>query len=124
MDAIVDVCTPVRGLYRISALLLLSLAPLQVSFPSRACSTPADTKLLVRTVAHALSIYRDEHRQCPKALRSLVDERYLTRLPLDAWGRPLRFECRDLCFENEIEVESAGADGRFGTLDDIHVSEF
>ena len=40
---------------------------------------------------------------------------YLRGMPLDAWGRPLRYRLPD----GKPTVESAGADGRFDTGDDV-----
>ena len=53
---------------------------------------------------------------CP-TLKQLVDEKQLDtgQSNTDSWNQPYRFTCRD----NQVKVESSGADHRFGTTDDI-----
>jgi hypothetical protein len=48
---------------------------------------------------------------------------YLEYLPRDAWGREFRYACPPAKSRNKeaSEISSAGADGRFGTRDDITV---
>jgi hypothetical protein len=54
-------------------------------------------------------------------LQVVHGQRYLTTVPRDAWGRPLRLVCPSRhAGHAPCDVSSAGHDGIFGTGDDIN----
>jgi hypothetical protein len=59
----------------------------------------------------------DRDGECPEDLRVLVQQRYLSTAPVDAWGRPLRHTCTT----DEPRVWSVGPDGREGTEHDLQI---
>lgn len=52
---------------------------------------------------------------------NIWERQYLEYLPRDAWGREFRYACPPAgeADKGRYEIVSAGADGRFGTRDDI-----
>lgn len=80
----------------------------------RACTAVHNPKIVLHTVEESLVHYRADHAQpCPPSLQALVDEHYLTRLPLDQRRRPLLYVCPG----SHVPPSAAGKDGRFGTGD-------
>jgi general secretion pathway protein G len=68
------------------------------------------TRLTMKNVENALDLYRLQHNRYPSAsegLDVLVAERFLKESPLDAWGRPLRYELMN----GEPLLSSLGMDG-------------
>src|SRR5690242_1287077 len=52
------------------------------------------TRATLLVVRRAVDAYRADHEgKCPKQLEELETAGYLSDLPDDAWGRPLRFTC-------------------------------
>jgi hypothetical protein len=84
------------------------------------CGCIRNTNIWIHTVEQAMAHYQTDHANpCPPSLQTLVDERYLSRLPRDEWGQPLRMTCPGSRNGAEVDVVSAGKDGRFGTADDV-----
>jgi hypothetical protein len=83
-------------------------------------SRAGDTRVTVKTVERALVHWQaDNEATCPGDVGVLVEENYLTHPARDAWGHPLRFVCPGAHRTAGADVSSAGADGVFGTADDI-----
>jgi general secretion pathway protein G len=80
---------------------------------ARVKSTKADAQALRSAVMLYIA---DNPRGCP-TVEDLVTERYLdgSKRTADAWDVPFQVSCED----GDIAVVSAGADGEFGTEDDI-----
>src|SRR5579859_360789 len=84
------------------------------------CSV-CDSRLGVHTVEQAVIHYQtDNPDACPRTLGTLVDDKYLMKTPLDAWGQPLLFVCPGVHNPDGADITSAGRDHLFGTADDIH----
>jgi len=65
---------------------------------------------VVAEAAHTrFPAWRASHRGCPRFAGELLDE------PVDPWSHAYRV----VCSGDRVVVTSAGADGRFGTADDI-----
>jgi hypothetical protein len=80
-----------------------------------------NTKTLIQSVQEALAHYRVDHaNSCPPSPEALVVEHYLTRVPRDEWGQPLRLICPGSHDSERADIASAGRDRRFGTSDDIN----
>ena len=78
------------------------------------------TRASLSTAGRALSSYRAEHGgSCPRELGELVAGGYAYDLPVDAWGRPLRFACPGRKDSKGIDVWSDGPDGLPGGLDRV-----
>jgi hypothetical protein len=78
------------------------------------CSNgPSKTQIAEKVVADAAQArfpaWRASHRGCPRFAGELLDE------PVDPWSHAYRV----VCSGDRVVVTSAGADGRFGTADDI-----
>jgi hypothetical protein len=87
------------------------------------CGHVRNTKVIIHTVEQAMVHYRVDHADpCPPSLQALVDGHYITKLPRDEWGQPLRFTCPGLhaSGDADADVVSAGKDRRYGTADDIN----
>jgi hypothetical protein len=94
-------------------------------FQPRCHDCVGSTKAMIRTVGAALIHYQtDSGQRCPQRLDVLVREQYLTKEPVDAWQRPLEFVCPGEHDPEGADIASAGADGKFGTADDIHSWDF
>jgi general secretion pathway protein G len=74
------------------------------------------TKSRLATVRGAVEMYLAENDDCP-TIEVLVSERYISKKPEDAWGRPFIIECEE--GGEEVRVISIGPDGAQGTEDDI-----
>jgi len=78
------------------------------------------TRAALLVVRRALDAYRADHDgRCPKQLDELETARYLTDLPDDAWGRPLRLVCPSRREGVAYDLSSDGPDGEPGGLDRI-----
>lgn len=96
------------------------------------CCTPKNktTRLKLKSVENALWQYSIDHGYPShfEGLGVLVEppggeKPYLRRMPRDAWSRPIAYIGPDVARlrgEGPFIVLSAGADGRFGTEDDIY----
>jgi len=57
---------------------------------------------------------------CPADLQSLMTwNRQLDSVPMDKWGHPYQYMGPDSAPDGEFQIISAGADGVFGTDDDL-----
>jgi hypothetical protein len=102
-------------------LVLMVVVPVVDQYVTRLrYSRVRDTKIIIRRVERTIDRYQMEHSDaCPPSIQALADEQYLARPPRDAWGQPFKFICPGLHTPDAADVISAGADGRFGTADDI-----
>ena len=83
-------------------------------------SMVTETKVTIRQVEQALVHYQANNAMsCPPTVDTLATEHYLAEAPLDAWDRPLNFQCPGLHAVDGADVSSAGKDGVFGTADDL-----
>jgi hypothetical protein len=79
------------------------------------------TRFVMHDVSEAVMHYKVDHADaCPPSVQTLVEGRYLRRLPRDTWDQPLAYRCPGLHTPDDAETTSAGPDHRFGTTDDIH----
>lgn len=69
-------------------------------------------------LARGVAAHATRHGRLPKSLTELTTgaERFLTKLPTDAWGNPFRLTGKT---GSKFTVVSAGPDGKFGTADDV-----
>ncbi len=78
------------------------------------------TRASLTTAGRALVSFRSDHGgACPRELGELVAGGYSYDLPVDAWGRPLRFTCPGRMDTKGIDVWSDGPDGLPGGLDRV-----
>lgn len=78
------------------------------------------TRNRITMTTSAVAAWRADHdRKCPGSLADLVNAGYLTELPRDAWGHPLRVTCPGRKQSVDFEVSSDGPDGRPGGLDRV-----
>lgn len=86
----------------------------------RSASDVRATRSRITTTTNAVAAWRADHdRKCPPSLADLVSAGYLTELPRDAWGHPLRIVCPGRRRSQDFEVSSDGPDGRPGGLDRV-----
>lgn len=74
------------------------------------------TQTNMATLEKAINLFLATEGRTPADLKELRSARLLTGEAIDGWGRSLRYE-RDS--ESEYRLISAGADGVFGTEDDL-----
>jgi hypothetical protein len=80
----------------------------------------AKTRAAAREVRTALIVFYAENRRLPERLEELLSPReFLSELPEDAWGRPLRYVVTE---RREFEIRSLGPDGVEGNGDDVVVT--
>lgn len=72
-----------------------------------------------RTLQQAITVYLVDEDRCPSSLDELLAARYVSRAPIDPWGRPYRFRCDATDEASSPAVWSAGADGVDRTADDV-----
>jgi general secretion pathway protein G len=78
------------------------------------------TRAALLVVRRGLDAYRADHEgKCPRQLEDLETLGYLTEVPDDAWGRPLRLVCPGRREGVPYELSSDGPDGEPGGLDRI-----
>jgi general secretion pathway protein G len=78
------------------------------------------TRATITTAEHAVAMYRADHSgDCPKAFADVVGGGYTRRVPIDAWGRPLRLVCPGRKDPAGFDVSSDGPDGLPGGLDRV-----
>lgn len=79
------------------------------------------TRASITTAYRATAVFRADHQgQCPRAAEDLVAGGYLRDVPLDAWGNPLRIECKSGPYEGtEVAISSDGPDGLPQGLDRV-----
>jgi general secretion pathway protein G len=78
------------------------------------------TRATITTTTNAVASWRADHdRGCPASLADLVVGGYLSELPRDAWGRPLRVVCPGRRDPQGFDVSSDGPDGKPGGLDRV-----
>jgi len=78
------------------------------------------TRAAIVVVRRGIDAYRAEHDgKCPRQLEELETLRYLTSVPDDAWGRPLRLMCPSRREGVAYDLSSDGPDGEPGGLDRI-----
>ncbi len=78
------------------------------------------TRAEISSTIEAIGAWRADHdRTCPGSLADLVSGGYLSELPRDAWGRPLRVSCPGRKDPRGFDVSSDGADGEPRGLDRV-----
>ena len=78
------------------------------------------TRASLTTAGRALSSFRADHGgACPRELGELVAGGYAYDVPVDAWGRPVRFACPGRKDPKGFDVWSDGPDGLAGGLDRV-----
>jgi general secretion pathway protein G len=78
------------------------------------------TRAAILVVRRALDTYRADHDgKCPRQLEELETAGYITEVPDDAWGRPLRLVCPSRTEGAAYDLMSDGPDGEPGGLDRI-----
>ena len=78
------------------------------------------TRATISTATNAIAAWRADHeRGCPGSLAALVSGGYVSELPRDAWGRPLRLTCPGRKDPRGFDVSSDGPDGEPGGLDRV-----
>jgi general secretion pathway protein G len=101
------------------ALVVLSILVL-LGIRERQRTGERSTRAALLVVRRALDAYRADHDgRCPKQLDELETARYLTDLPDDAWGRPLKLVCPSRREGVAYDLSSDGPDGEPGGLDRI-----
>jgi hypothetical protein len=86
----------------------------------RGCCLRTDTRWAIKSVEQALISYQIDHTDSCATIEELVREKYLSRVPRDAWGQPLYMRCPGVHNPDGADVTSAGRDGMFGTADDFN----
>jgi general secretion pathway protein G len=77
----------------------------------RAASVRA-TRAAIRNAFYAVMSYQAEHHgACPRDVAELQQQHYVARLPVDAWGKPLRLVCPGRRDVQGFDVLSDGPDG-------------
>lgn len=70
------------------------------------------TRAAIGTAYQGVLSYRAEHRGgCPRDVSELTSLGYVAKLPVDAWGRPLRLVCPGRRDPQGVDVLSDGPDG-------------
>ena len=78
------------------------------------------TRASLTTAERAIQSFRNDHNGgCPRELGELVAGGYTHDVPLDAWGRPVRFACPGRRDPRGFDVWSDGPDGVPGGLDRV-----
>src|SRR5579884_1034479 len=78
------------------------------------------TRTTITATIGAIAAWRADHDLgCPASLADLVASGYLSELPRDAWGRPLRVVCPGRVDRQGFDVSSDGPDGEPGGLDRV-----
>jgi general secretion pathway protein G len=78
------------------------------------------TRAALTTTSRAIAAFRADHGgACPKELGELVAGGYAYDVPLDAWGRPVRYACPGRRDPQGFDVWSDGPDGVSGGLDRV-----
>ncbi len=73
------------------------------------------TRTTIGSTIDAVAAWRADHdRVCPDSLATLVASGYLSDLPRDAWGRPLRMTCPGRHDRYEFDIVSDGPTGEGG----------
>ncbi len=86
----------------------------------RSASQVRQTRAEITNTVTAVGAWRADHeRGCPGSLVDLVSGGYLSELPRDAWGRPLRVSCPGRKDPRGFDVSSDGADGEPRGLDRV-----
>ena len=78
------------------------------------------TRASITTAMNAVAAWRADHDHgCPPSMAEIVSAGYLTLLPRDAWGRPIRMTCPGRRDPAGCDVSSDGPDGRPEGLDRV-----
>jgi general secretion pathway protein G len=78
------------------------------------------TRVSITVAGRAVSAWRADHdRPCPPPWADLVAGGYLSELPRDAWGGPIRVTCPGRKDPQGFDVSSDGPDGEPGGLDRV-----
>jgi hypothetical protein len=81
--------------------------------------TTEEARAYVREIRGAIELYRVEHRgRCPASIAAVAREGLLPKRLRDPWGLPYAMRCESGP-SFEVEVRSAGADGKHGSADDV-----
>lgn len=88
-------------------------------FEHQAAAVRATRAEISDTIA-AVNVWRADHETaCPGSATDLVAAGYLSELPRDAWGHPLRLVCPGRRDPAGFDVSSDGPDGEPGGLDRV-----
>jgi len=92
---------------------------LLVTIDQRASATRS-TRAKITTATNAVAAWRADHeRACPPSFAERVAAGYLSAVPRDAWGHPLRVTCPGRKDPRGFDVSSDGPDGQPGGLDRV-----
>lgn len=72
-----------------------------------------------QTIAQQIGLYRSDNGDCPKSLTDLFTSKYVTKDPVDPWGKPYFFKCPGEKNTDTADLWSAGPDKQEGTADDV-----
>src|SRR5512138_2140873 len=91
-----------------------------VAVRERAQAGERQTRAAIHDVRRAVEVYMAEHEgHCPPSLEDVASATKRGKVPLDAWGRPLRLACPARQQDVVYELASDGPDGVPGGLDRI-----
>ncbi len=91
-----------------------------VSQRERRAAEVRSTRATITMAINAIAAFRADHdAACPAALTDLVSGGYLTELPRDAWGKPVRVTCPGRDALRSFDVSSDGPDGEPAGLDRV-----
>lgn len=81
----------------------------------------SDTKMIIKNVEQALVHFQTDNTDaCPKTIGDLHTQKYLSKVPVDAWGELLIMKCPGEKNPDGADIWSKGKDKQEGTQDDIH----
>lgn len=83
------------------------------------------TKETLEKVKGMVNQYFQNNLRLPESLDLLTKEpnKVTSSVPVDAWGRAFKYRMGAYSFERQdFDVTSAGPDGKFGTADDLKVT--
>ena len=72
-----------------------------------------------QTIQQQIGLYRAERGDCPKGLEDLFAEKYITKNPIDPWGKNYNYKCPGEKNPESADVWSSGNDKQEGTPDDV-----
>jgi general secretion pathway protein G len=73
-----------------------------------------------QVIAQQVGIYRsDNNYDCPRSLSDLFSQKYISKEPVDPWGKPFSFKCPGEKNTDTADIWSSGPDKQEGTPDDI-----
>jgi hypothetical protein len=93
-----------------------------LSAPAECCKANCKTAWgETQTIQQAVASYQMDYDGAnPCSMATLVRERYLSKEPVDPWGRPFELRCPGTHNPEGCDVRSPGRNGIFGDCDDIN----